>query len=196
MNKKTVYFLNEIAFSKIKKGAWKYLLEKNFEIQTKIKPKKAIHLGHYITLYTTGKLVIRRGFMWDGSSFCADTDADMVASLVHDALCLLIEACLLSRHYIKKVNDLYRFLCKRDGMPEWRYKLRRLGLRLFSRKAIGKQISEAWRQELDIAFKKWAEKRAEASRMDQEAIDTVLRSDELADEADLNNQAYREGKMK
>jgi len=84
-------------------------------------------------------LSIKPGYCWDGSSSIAiDSDKDMRASLVHDALYQLMRMGILDYKTQRKAADeLYRDMCVEDGMWKvrawWRYKAIRKGGEKFTR---------------------------------------------------------------
>lgn len=138
--KQIIYRLNiedkkrTIVYHKVK-GKLKYELLEKLTFQTGIRLRKPIQIGR-ITLRTTGLLTLGTGYRWDGSTGVPDSEADTRASAGHDALFRLMDYFPRLIRYLVKMNDLYRKWCKEDGTPEWRYKLSRLGLRLFSRMHI------------------------------------------------------------
>lgn len=134
LNNKLEYTERTIVYHKVK-GKLKYELLEKLTFQTGIRLRKPIQIGR-ITLRTTGLLILDIRYRWDGSTGVPDSEADMRASAGHDALFGLLGYHGLLYRLLIKINDLYSKWCKEDGMPEWRYKLSRLGLRLFSRMHI------------------------------------------------------------
>jgi hypothetical protein len=65
---------------------YKYQLAEEYKISISIKPKSNIET-EFIDLDTDGNLTVKNGYAWDGPSGpVKDTDENMRASLVHDAL--------------------------------------------------------------------------------------------------------------
>lgn len=64
---------------------YKYQVKKDFEIQT---PFFGFEVNHFFfILFKDGRLLIKRGYAWDGASGPAiDTEDNMISSLVHDCL--------------------------------------------------------------------------------------------------------------
>ena len=65
------------------------------------------------------RLLLKKGYAWDGATGGLDTKDIMRASLVHDALCQLIWMGVLPT---SRQNDADRELCricKEDGVPDW-----------------------------------------------------------------------------
>jgi hypothetical protein len=118
-------------------GSLKWILAEDFSIQTEIRPEKEINFGK-ITLYVSGLLVLHAGYAWDGATGVFDTLSNMIASAVHDAGCVLVRASLIAPDTMIAWNNLYKKLCKRDGMSRWRFRLHRLGLKLYWKRHIEK----------------------------------------------------------
>ena len=117
-------------FIKYRSG-YKYQLHTEYEINTAIKPKKAVD-DKYIKLSLSGHLVISEGYAWDGPSGpVVDTMENMRASLVHDALYQLMRQRKLSaKSYKDKADRLFRRICIQDGVPRTEAKIYYLGLKL------------------------------------------------------------------
>jgi hypothetical protein len=103
------------------KGGFKYQLEEDYSIKLKKKNPFAIHLD-FIRLFANGKLVIKKGYCWDGPSGpTVDTLNFMRGSLVHDALYELIRKDHLQEDEWREfADDLLREICKEDGMSSLR----------------------------------------------------------------------------
>lgn len=71
----------------------------------------------FVTLYSTGLLVVHAGYAWDGPSGPTfDTRAFMRGALVHDALYQLIrEGLLAAVHRLDADRELWA-CCRADGM--------------------------------------------------------------------------------
>jgi len=68
------------------RDGYRYQLAKNYSCQTPFRPPRQVS-GSYRTLFATGRLLIRKGYCWDGPSGpSVDTPSFMRGSLVHDAL--------------------------------------------------------------------------------------------------------------
>lgn len=100
------------------RSGYKYQLAENYHIQISIKPKADID-AQFIALDTKGYLTVKSGYAWDGTSGpVIDTDNNLRASLVHDALYQLMRKKNLSRKEHKdKADKLFRKMCKEDGVP-------------------------------------------------------------------------------
>ncbi|MFH1982363.1 MAG: DUF1353 domain-containing protein [Pseudomonadota bacterium] len=97
---------------------YKYQLAEDYTIKIAIKPKADIDT-QFIALDTNGNLTIKSGYAWDGTSGpVVDTDRNLRASLVHDALYQLMRKRKLSSQAHKDDADkLFRKLCVADGVP-------------------------------------------------------------------------------
>lgn len=100
------------------RSGYKYQLAKDYHIKISIKPKDNIDT-QFIALDTKGNLIVKSGYAWDGPSGpVIDTDYNLRASLVHDALYQLMRQRKISRKKHKdKADKLFRTLCKEDGVP-------------------------------------------------------------------------------
>lgn len=96
-------------------AGYKYRLEKNFRIKTKI-------LGYsistdWISLDTEGWLELRKGYAWDGASGpTIDSPSSMRGSAAHDAIYQLMRLGLLPTSYRVTADELFENLCITDGM--------------------------------------------------------------------------------
>jgi len=99
------------------RSGYKYQLAEDYKIRTSIKPKAAIDT-QFIALSAAGALTVKSGYAWDGTSGpVIDTDHNLRASLVHDALYQLMRQKKLSRkQYKDKADKLFKTLCKQDGV--------------------------------------------------------------------------------
>jgi hypothetical protein len=112
---------------------YKYQLAEGYEIDVPILPNKDIKT-EFIELDIIGKLIIKKGYAWDGPSGpVIDTPENMRASLVHDALYQLMRnRHLKARTWRKTADEAFRDICKADGVAGltanvWYKALRRFG---------------------------------------------------------------------
>ena len=103
------------------KEGYKYQLKEPYETNINIKPDNSITTD-YIDLSTEGKLVIKKGYAWDGPSGPTfDTHNFMRGSLVHDALYQLMREEYLDKdQYREPADRLLQKMCKEDGMSSLR----------------------------------------------------------------------------
>lgn len=107
----------------------------DYVLQTDIMPSENIET-YFLHLNTNGKLIIKKGYAWDGASGLAiDTTNFMRASLVHDALYQLMRMGMLNREQWRKAADnLLLAQCLEDGMSFIRAKLVYHSVRVFGEK--------------------------------------------------------------
>lgn len=111
------------------KSGYKYQITEMYRMQTGIYPEKEIHT-EYISLYTNGLLIIRKGYSYDGPSGIAiDTKNFMRGSLEHDAFYQLMRMGLLPQSYRIKADKRLRDVCIEDGMWKIRAMWVYLGVR-------------------------------------------------------------------
>ena len=99
---------------------YKYQLANDYSISISIKPKSNIDTD-FISLDVHGNLLVKKGYAWDGPSGpVIDTDENMRASLVHDALYQLMRnEYLVTRTHRKAADQLFKDICKEDGVSNW-----------------------------------------------------------------------------
>ncbi len=100
---------------------YKYQLAEDYKIVVPIKPKSNIHT-EFIDLDVSGNLLIRSGYAWDGPSGpVIDTKENMRGSLVHDALYQLMrQDKIKSRTHRKAADQVFKDICKKDGVSNFR----------------------------------------------------------------------------
>jgi len=100
------------------RSGYKYQLATDYEIKTTIKPKKPVD-DRFIKMTKDGLLTMIAGYAWDGPSGpVVDRPENMRASLVHDALYQLMRhRRLTAREYKDKADQLFKKLCREDGVP-------------------------------------------------------------------------------
>ena len=119
---------------------YKYQLADSYQIDIAIKPKNNITTP-FIDLDSDGKLTIKNGYAWDGPSGpVKDTSQNMRASLVHDALYQLMRnEHLKSRTHRKAADQIFKDICKADGVSNFVASLYYKGLRKFGKPAASPQ---------------------------------------------------------
>ncbi len=113
---------------------YKYQLANRYELQTSIIPPLEVD-NNFVALSVRGKLVVKKGYAWDGPSGpFVDTKKNLRASLVHDALYQLMRREFLeTRVFRKAADELFRDLCKEDGVSTVTANIYYRGLRRFGR---------------------------------------------------------------
>lgn len=119
---------------------YKYQLADTYEIKILITPKDDIDVD-FIALTAGGTLFIKKGYAWDGPSGpIKDTEENMRASLVHDALYQLMRMEELStRSHRKAADQLFKDICKEDGVSNFCASAYYKALRKFGKPAASAQ---------------------------------------------------------
>ncbi len=119
---------------------YKYQLANSHKTSIPIKPKSDIETD-FIDLDTNGSLLVKKGYAWDGPSGpVIDTDENMRASLVHDALYQLMRNKeLSSRTHRKAADQLFKDICKDDGVSNLRASIYYKALRRFGKSPASPQ---------------------------------------------------------
>lgn len=122
------------------RAEYKYQLASDYKQLIPIKPRVDIKTD-FIELDTLGNLHVVKGYAWDGPSGpVIDTEQNMRASLVHDALYQLMRHKLLSsRSYRKPADKLFQAMCKEDGVPNLHASAYYKALRKFGKPAASPQ---------------------------------------------------------
>ena len=115
---------------------YKHQLAEGYVVEVPILPNADIK-SEFIALDIVGQLTIKMGYAWDGPSGpVIDTTENMRASLVHDALYQLMRQGHLSSHTWRKTADqVFRDLCKADGVSGYRANTWYRALRNFGKPA-------------------------------------------------------------
>jgi len=118
------------------KSEYKYQLAEGYAISISIKPKSDIQT-RFIDLDTAGNLTVKQDYAWDGPSGpVKDTEENMRASLVHDALYQLMRnEELNSRTHRKAADKEFKDICKADGVSNLRASIYYKALRTFGKPA-------------------------------------------------------------
>lgn len=109
---------------------YKYWLRSGFKMETNIKIDEPI-ISEFFALESDGTLSIFPGYAWDGSTKVADTKSTQIASVVHDALCQMVQEGMLDKKWKEEINRIYYNLSKKGGMSRFRAALRFLGIEIF-----------------------------------------------------------------
>jgi len=119
---------------------YKYQLESAYKINISIRPNSNIETD-FIHLDITGNLLVKKGYAWDGPSGpVIDTEENMRASLVHDALYQLMRNKELNtRTHRKAADQLFKDICKKDGVSNFTASAYYKALRKFGKPAASPQ---------------------------------------------------------
>ena len=132
------------------RAGYKYQLAETYGVQTAIRPGEYIST-EYIDLDLDGRLIILRGFAWDGPSGPAiDTTSFMRGSLIHDSLYQLIRMGLLDQRRRVVADQELRRICLEDGMWKvrawWVYRAVRRAAGGAAKASARKQVRHARRR--------------------------------------------------
>jgi len=112
---------------------YKHQLAEDYVVDIPVLPNADIQ-AEFIELDIIGRMTVKAGYAWDGPSGpVIDTEENMRASLVHDALYQLMRQGHLKAHTWRRTADqLFRDMCKEDGVSSvtanvWYRALRRFG---------------------------------------------------------------------
>lgn len=95
---------------------YKYQLAQDYEMKLPIRPRAEVDT-QFIAITKQGDLTVKSGYAWDGPSGLPDTDHNLRASLVHDALYQLMRMRKLARNTNKdKADRLFQKICREDGV--------------------------------------------------------------------------------
>ena len=121
-----------------------YWLRSGFQIKTEIKPDTPI-IAEFFSLESDGVLRILPGYAWDGSTKVADTKSTQIASVVHDALCQMVQEYGLDKKWKLEINKLYYNLSRMGGMSRLRSAIRFLGIEIFPwERSRGKEVIKVY----------------------------------------------------
>lgn len=102
---------NQLKYS----SGYKYQLKSDVVIQTSLRPETARFIQGYVFLDTDGTLIIYRSYAWDGCTNAPDTDSNMLAGLVHDALYQLMQEGVLDWSFKPDADDMLRDIMISQG---------------------------------------------------------------------------------
>ena len=112
------------------RSGYKYQLVEEYAVDINIVPENDVHTD-FIELDVEGKLVINKGYAWDGPSGpTTDTLNFMRGSLVHDALYQLMRNGLMDQKLRDEADEELKRICLEDGMTRLRAWLVHRGVRL------------------------------------------------------------------
>ena len=120
------------------RSEYKHQLASEYRIKIPILPAEDI-VTDFIDLQGDGELTVKKGYAWDGPSGpIIDTKENMRASLVHDALYQLMRKEELStRTHRKAADELFRGICKDDGVSSLTANVYYKALRKYGKPAAG-----------------------------------------------------------
>lgn len=92
----------------------KYCIVEDFEIQTIVKGFPIRE--EFFELLKDGRLLVKKGFCWDGASGAIDTKNFMVPSAIHDIFCYLVNNGKLPAYVQALADEQMRLLEKKSKM--------------------------------------------------------------------------------
>lgn len=98
---------------------YKYQLKKNFLFSTGFVLPSLVKTD-YIEMTVFGVMTIKKGYAWDGATWCVDTKNTRKAALVHDALYAMIRMGCLPPSARRKADLLFKSTCLDEGMNRFR----------------------------------------------------------------------------
>ena len=102
---------------KYRKLNWQYEVAEDLHEITKIFPEERIDTD-FVQLYDGGRLIVRKGFAWDGASGpTLPWKSSVRPSAVHDAVYGLIAAGLLDKKWRLTADNMFYRMLREDGMP-------------------------------------------------------------------------------
>lgn len=118
------------------RSEYKHQLASDYDVDISIRPSQDVQ-SQFIDLSTAGALTVKNGYAWDGPSGpVVDTRETLRASLVHDALYQLMRNGHLSaRRHRKRADEIFRDMCKADGLSPFYAQVFYKGLRTFGEPA-------------------------------------------------------------
>ena len=124
----------KIHYRKITK--YKYQLMQAHARDLDIFPYNRIEVP-FVYLSTGGNLLIMDGYAWDGCSGPTyDTESNMRAGLIHDAIYQLIRDNHISKSYQEYADKLFHQILLEDGMGRFRAWYFYLGVKYFGKYAL------------------------------------------------------------
>lgn len=118
---------------------YKYWICEDFVYKTNIRPKKDL-VADFVALRTDGWLLIEKGFAYDGPSGCTiDTDTNMRAALVHDAVYYLLRQCEYDQDVKDQSDQELHNLMIKDGAYGWRARIYRWAVSKFGKSSANKR---------------------------------------------------------
>lgn len=100
-------------------AGYKYQLKKDYQVEIDLYDHEVD--SKFFTLYSTGLLVIRQGYAWDGPSGPTfDTKNFMRGSLVHDVGYQMMAEGLIRQSTRSHWDRLLYKICREDGMTRMR----------------------------------------------------------------------------
>lgn len=141
----------EIKFYDVRDFTTKYLIAKDFNVDTPIRPESSV-VTRYVCLTDAGKLTVRKGMPTDGPSGpTIDTPAVMGPAFVHDAFYYLLRLGAIPQELRKPIDQLFHRMLLDNGVGRFRARYFYWAVRAFGGKYArkrGKPVVKTARQSL------------------------------------------------
>lgn len=102
---------NQLKYS----SGYKFQLNSDVVVQTTLRPDQPCVIQGYVFLDTDGMLYIYRGYAWNGCTNAPDTDSNLLAGLVHDALYQLMQIGVLDKSFKADADNMLRDIMISQG---------------------------------------------------------------------------------
>lgn len=113
----------------INKVDYKYQISSNMEFQT---PVFGYDIDEdYYSLDSLGKLMLKKGYAWNGATLAIDTESFKRPSAVHDALYQMIKTKAIPASKRIVADKLLKTMCRKAGMSAFRAQYVYLAVRAF-----------------------------------------------------------------
>lgn len=106
---------NQLLYS----AGYKYQTNSNLIVQTILRPVQPCVIDGYVFLDTDGLLRIYKGYAWDGCTNAPDTDINLLAGLVHDALYQLMQFGVLDQSFKHDADMMLKQIMIAQGASGW-----------------------------------------------------------------------------
>jgi len=109
-------FIESYHYEKISTRKYRLLVDISYQTHIKGRDEQT----KFGQLRTDGRLILYRGFVWDGATGAIDTDSVMRASAVHDWFCTNVANRRLPVKFRRLGDDIFKDIMIEDDVPMWR----------------------------------------------------------------------------
>ena len=96
-------------------SGYKYQTNSNVIVQTTLRPAQSCVIDGYVFLGIDGLLHIYKSYAWDGCTNAPDTNSNLLAGLVHDALYQLMQVGALDKSFKSDADNMLRDIMISQG---------------------------------------------------------------------------------
>lgn len=104
---------------KFSKVQYKYCVEENEVVKTRLRPCKSANIPGYLHLSIDGTLIISYRYAWDGITNGVNLKCNRTAGLVHDALYQLMREGELDLSFKTQCDEELRDIMASNGAPQF-----------------------------------------------------------------------------